>query len=171
MKGNQAQLLYNALCYEAGHPRRTQHILKVYALARLLGQRAGLDPDQQEILEAGAILHDIAIKYCKEHGGDACQENQRRAAPELVKQFLAEAGYPETAEPGVLELVLYHHEYGQTRGPLLQLLIEADLIVNCYECPPDQSQRQAIREVFQTAEGKELLTLCLDQEGANHEPA
>lgn len=163
MMGNEAQLLYSALCYEAGHSRRTQHILKVYALARLLGQRAGLNADEQEILQAGAILHDIAIKYCKEKWDDPSQENQRRAAPELVKRFLSEAGYPETATPKVLELVLHHHDYGQPRGFLLQLLIEADLIVNCYECPPDQKKRDSIEAVFQTAEGKELLTLCLSQ--------
>lgn len=169
--GNEAQLLYSALCYEAGHPRRTQHILKVYALARMLGQQAGLDSEQQKILQAGAILHDIAIRYCKEQGEEPNQENQRRAAPALVKHFLAKAGYPGAAVPGVLELVRCHHEYNQPRGLLLQLLMEADLIVNCYECPPDQDRRRDIEGVFQTMAGKELLALCLGREGTNHEQA
>ena len=31
---NEAKLLYDALLYENGHLRRTQHILKVYGLAK-----------------------------------------------------------------------------------------------------------------------------------------
>ena len=33
MKKPETKLLLDALLYEEGHPRRTQHILKVYALA------------------------------------------------------------------------------------------------------------------------------------------
>lgn len=32
---NEAKLLYDALLYENGHLRRTQHILKVYGLAKM----------------------------------------------------------------------------------------------------------------------------------------
>ena len=35
---NEAKLLYDALLYENGHLRRTQHILKVYGLAKMLGE-------------------------------------------------------------------------------------------------------------------------------------
>ena len=161
MEAREGQLLYSALCYEAGHPRRTQHILKVYALAKLLGQQAGLEEKQEEILGAGAILHDIAIKYCKDHGGAASQAEQQQAAPALVSDFLAKAGYPVEMLPDVLELVLHHHEYSRPHGQLMQLLMEADLIVNCYECPPDPARRQEIEAVFQTQQGKTLLALCL----------
>lgn len=69
---NETELLYRALCYEEGHPRRTQHILKVYALARLLGAQENLSDEERQVLQAAAILHDIAIGYCKAHcGGDA----------------------------------------------------------------------------------------------------
>ena len=44
---------------------------------------------------------------------------------------------------------------------LMQLLMEADLIVNCYECPPDPARRQENEAVFQTDQGKTLLALCL----------
>ena len=39
MINNETHLLYSVLCYEEGHCRRTQHILKVYALAKLFGEQ------------------------------------------------------------------------------------------------------------------------------------
>lgn len=162
MKKQETELLYRALCYEEGHPRRTQHILKVYALARMLGEREELPAEEREVLQAAAILHDIAIKYCKEtYDGDASQEKQKKEAPGLVKRFLQEAGYPSSLLAPVLELVIRHHDYEEPKTRLLQLLMEADLIVNCYESRPDSSKIPQIRDIFQTPSGKELLELCL----------
>lgn len=76
MQGNESTLLFRALCYEQGHVRRTQHILKVYALAKLLGEAEGLDDEQRQLLQAAAILHDIPIRFCKEHYPQACHSWQ-----------------------------------------------------------------------------------------------
>lgn len=159
---DEAKLLYKALSFEEGHSRRTQHILKVYALAKMLGEIEKLSSEEQVILNAAAILHDIPIKYCKEHyAGDACQENQRNEAPALVNKFLTEAKYQSSYYPQVLELVQKHHDYGCEKSKLLQLLMEADLIVNCYEYPPTQERVAEIKTVFVTAAGKQLLDLCV----------
>ena len=116
----------------------------------------------QQILQAAAILHDIAIKYCKEHcNGDASQKNQQREAPHLVHDFLSEANYLPSYIPQITELVLQHHNYEQSKSQLLQLLIEADLIVNCYESELRPEKAESIRQIFQTTTGKELLELCL----------
>lgn len=157
---HEAALLKDALCYEQGHPRRTQHILKVYALVKLLGECADLPSEQQQILQAAAILHDIAIKYCKEHcGGNACQENQRKAAPSLVRDFLHRAHYPDEWEAHILQLVLDHHCYDEREDPLLQLLIEADLMVNCWEQPPTPQKLQDMQQLFVSKAGKQLFAL------------
>ncbi len=163
---NESNLLKEALCYENGHRRRTQHILKVYALAKLLGEQAGLSEDDRGILQAAAILHDIAIRYCKEHyNGDACQANQRQEAPHLVRHFLCEADYPREWEQSVIELVQEHHIYEGPRSPLLQLLIEADLLVNCYESNPEEDALRKIEAVFQTNLGKMLFELYRQANG------
>lgn len=47
---NEAKLLYDALLYENGHLRRTQHILKVYGLAKMLGELENLPTHEQENL-------------------------------------------------------------------------------------------------------------------------
>lgn len=162
MINHEARLMNQVLRYEAGHPRRTQHVLKVYALAKLLGEQEQLSVENQQILQAAAILHDIAIKYCKEHyNGNASQDNQKREAPHLAQDFLSEANYLPSYIPQITELVLHHHDYEQPKTQLLQLLMEADLIVNCYESELSPEKAESVRRIFQTTTGKELLELCL----------
>ena len=162
MINHEAHLMNQVLRYEAGHPRRTQHVLKVYALAKLLGEQEQLSVENQQILQAAAILHDIAIKYCKEHyNGDASQNHQQRESPHRVQRFLSEANYLPAYIPQITELVLHHHVYELTKSQLLQLLMEADLIVNCYESELRPEKAESIQQIFQTATGKELLELCL----------
>ena len=109
-----------------------------------------------EILAAAAILHDIPIRRCKERYGDACQENQRREAPEMVESFLQEAGYPAGVSQKVLPLVLLHHQYGEAdRDKKLRILMEADLLVNDLEKEEPVSPEQ-LQGFFQTATGRQL---------------
>lgn len=160
---NETHLLFHALCYEEGHCRRTQHILKVYALAKLLGEQEKLSTEEQQILQAAAILHDIAIKYCKEqYHGDAGQDKQKKEAPHLVRRFLEDADYLPSFVPQITELVVKHHDYDAPKSKLLQLLMEADLIVNCYENYPCKDRMETIRKIFQTCSGRKLLELCMD---------
>lgn len=161
----ETKLLLDALLYEEGHPRRTQHILKVYALAKLLGECAGLGEEERRILQAAAILHDIPIKYCKEHDqGDACQANQQKEAPRLVQAFLQRAGYAPVYRTPVLELVMNHHCYTAPRSQLLQLLIEADLIVNAYETPLSEERWAEFQNLFRSDAGKALFSLQAQNE-------
>ena len=74
-------LMMNMLIFEEGHNRRTNHILKVYALAKTIGENENLDNDTMEIRQCSAILHDIGIKLCKEKYGIADQVHQQPEAP------------------------------------------------------------------------------------------
>ena len=104
MINNETHLLYSVLCYEEGHCRRTQHILKVYALAKLFGEQEKISVEDQQILQAAAILHDVAIKYCKEHyNGDASQNNQKQVVSILVTRFLESANYLPSYVPKIIE--------------------------------------------------------------------
>lgn len=164
MINDETCLLLSALRHEEGHIRRTQHILKVYSLARLLGEQEQLSEEDRQILQAGAILHDIAIKYCKEHyNGDACLNNQKKEAPHLVEDFLKKANYLPSYVPKILDLVVKHHDYDDPKSTLLQLLMEADLIINCYETYPDADKMEYIKNIFHTSTGTELLNLCLNR--------
>lgn len=159
MKNDESRLLREALLFEEGHPRRTQHILKVYALAKLFGEQEGLSPREQRILRAAAILHDIAIKPCKEKYGDACQENQRREAPAIARAFLSRAEYQPDDVPRILELILLHHCYDRIDGRDFQLLVEADLIAGCWECGDAREQAAKVRPLFRSGTGTQLIAL------------
>ena len=116
-------------------------------------------------MQAAAILHDVTIKYCKEHyNGDASQNNQKQVVSILVTRFLESANYLPSYVPKIIELVNCHHDYDKPKNKLLQLLMEADLIVNCYENRPDHKKAEYIKKIFQTDGGKELLALCLKKE-------
>lgn len=106
---NEAKLLYDALLYENGHLRRTQHILKVYGLAKMLGELENLPTHEQKNLRAAAILHDIAIKFCKEKYDDGCPANQRKEAPALARKFLTACGYAEEDLPRITKMIVLHH--------------------------------------------------------------
>jgi len=162
MINNESRLLYKALCFEEGHERRTQHILKVYALAKMFGEMENLPFEEQEILRAAAILHDIAIKFCKEkYNGECTQDLQKIEAPKLVKEFLKDANYNLDYYGRIIELVVKHHDYDITKSNMLQLLMEADLIINCYESSPDEQRLSKLTKVFKTEAGKKLLNLCI----------
>ncbi len=161
--GRESKLLMDALLYEQGHPRRTRHILSVYALSRLLGEKEGLDTREMQILGAAAILHDIPIKRCKEqYYGDAGQENQRREAPKMVEEFLLQAGYPAAFIPEVLDLVLRHHCYEGNRSKQLGILIEADLLVNCLESGKPEPKAAGFSRLFETNSGKRLFASLME---------
>lgn len=154
-KQRENRLLALALTYEQGHSRRSRHILSVLRLTQLIADGEEVKGEEREALLAAAILHDIPIRYCKEAYGDACQENQRREAVRMVPEFLQKAGYPPQTAQQVLPLVLGHHRYEETPGPLLQILMEADLLVNLLEGEPVSAK--FARGFFKTQEGKVLL--------------
>ena len=164
MINNECKLLTDALCYEQGHSRRTQHLLKVYALTKLIAESEFFSFEQEQIVRAAAILHDIAIKYCKDNlNGDASQENQRKYAKKLVHEFLTKSNYLPSYIPKITYLVENHHNYNNIDSKLLQVLIEADLIINCYE----GEKVDNIENIFKTKVGKKLFDAYL--KGAQNE--
>ena len=81
-----------------------------------------------------------------------------------MTRFLESANYLPSYVPKIIELVNCHHDYDKPQNKLLQLLMEADLIVNCYENRPDYKKAEYIKKIFQTDGGKELMALCLKKE-------
>ena len=97
-------------------------------------------------------------KICRMIAGSE-EKAQQKEAPGLVRDFLQQAGYPPDYLPRVLELVVNHHCYTGPHSQLLQLLIEADLIVNAYEEPLSEEERVYVRSLFHSDAGKELFLL------------
>ena len=56
-----AEVVRRMILFDKGDARRIQHFLKVYMFSAMIGTMENLPPEQQEILEIAAILHDIGI--------------------------------------------------------------------------------------------------------------
>ena len=90
-----AKLAALAAAYDAGDPRRVQHLMKVYAFCRILGQSEGLDGQAQNILEAAAVLHDIGIHEAERKHGSSAGKWQEAEGPAVAAPLLREAGADE----------------------------------------------------------------------------
>lgn len=134
------------------------HFLKVWAMAKTIGELEGLDKHTQEVLELAAVLHDISCPLCREKYGDTNGKNQELESPPLVAAFFA--GLP--VERGDVEriswLVAHHHTYTNIDGLDHQILLEADFLVNAGESGYARSAIENFRQhVFRTSAGMGLL--------------
>ncbi|MDD3416342.1 MAG: HD domain-containing protein [Lachnospiraceae bacterium] len=157
MINNENLLLKNALIYENGHKRRTQHILKVYALSSCIATSENLTEEQLTVIKAATILHDIAIKSCKEKYGNAEQSLQQKEALNIVPTMLKAANYLSSLTDDILFLILNHHNYNNISDIRLQILVEADLLVNYMEDPDEYAALHICdTDLFKTKTGFEL---------------
>ena len=92
-----------------GNLHDINHFLKVYAYARTIGVSEGLDPAAQTILEAAALLHDIACPLCREKYGNTDGAYQEKEGAPLAAAFLQDSGLAPEAIDRVVWLVGHHH--------------------------------------------------------------
>jgi hypothetical protein len=153
--------------YDAGDARRIHHFLKVYALAKALGELEELDEDTQEILEIAALTHDIGIHNSERKYGSAGGRHQEIEGPPEAKALLSGLGIAPSVIGRVCWLIAHHHSYEDIREIDHQLLVEADFLVNLYEdgMPPETVRRFEER-VFRSEAGKALLRAELGAETA-----
>lgn len=144
--------------YYSGDPKRIQHFIKVHAFARYIGLRENLPEHEQFLLECAALVHDIGIKPAEEQFGDCGGKLQERLGPPEAEKMLTALGFTAGDAARICYLVGHHHTYQNIDGRDLQILIEADFIVNLYE---DSASGNAItaayRSIFRTESGRELL--------------
>lgn len=140
--------------YLAGDIKRINHLAKVYAFARVIGQLEGLDHLTQEILEIAALTHDIGIKNCEIKYGHCGGDVQQIEGPPEAAQMLEKLGFAPSAVDRVCWLIAHHHTYHPIEGIDHQILIEADFMVNAAEDQlPQNAIRTARRQIFRTTAG------------------
>ena len=149
--------------YDKGDPRRIQHFVKVHALARTIGLAEGLDEKTLHTLEAAAIVHDSGIHESERLYHDTSGKHQEELGPGVARPLLEAAGYEPGEVDRVCWLVAHHHSYADIHDMDLQILVEADFLVNIYEDAmerPDARRRMAesaAQKVFKTKTGLALL--------------
>jgi len=161
------EVLHRMVLFDKGDARRIQHFLKVYMYAALIGKLEGLPPEQQEVLEVAAVLHDIGIHAAEQKYGSSNGKLQEQEGPPLARDLLNRAGgYAPELIDRVCFLIAHHHTYENVDGADWQILLEADFLVNSYEKNmPEEAVREMRARVFKTKSGIALLNNQYGLEG------
>ena len=137
-----------------GNLHDIDHFLKVWAVARTIGELEGLDRHAQEVLELTAVVHDIACPLCREKRGDTNGKHQELESPPLVAAFFEGLSVERPDVERISWLVAHHHTYTNVDGIDHRILLEADLLVNAGENGYSRTMIEGFRErVFRTAAG------------------
>ena len=143
---------------DAGDAKRIHHALKVYALARAIGGEEGLPPEERDVLETAAVLHDIGIHESERKYGSSAGYRQEQEGPPVARNLLEPFGLPPEFVDRVCYLIGHHHTYTGINGSDYQILVEADFLVNLYEDGAPKKEAQAVLDhVFRTETGKRYL--------------
>lgn len=119
--------------YFQGDPKRVQHFLKVYLFANWIGKEEGISSERLRILQGAACVHDIGIREGERLYGRNDGEIQEALGPEEADRLLASLGWDEKSRQRIAWLVGHHHHYEEIEDEDLQILIEADMLVNAWE--------------------------------------
>jgi len=150
--------------YLQGNLHEIEHMLKVYAYAKAIGEAEGLDADKQRTLEIAAVVHDIGIpEALRKYGCDAGPYQEELGPGEACKLLHGLGCDPNTIER-VCYLVGHHHSWKFVDGIDYRILLEADFLVNAGHHKPGREAILAAKEnFFRTQTGLTFLNKCLLQ--------
>ena len=152
-----AQIMQKMITYSDGNIHDIDHFIRVWTYARTIGELEHLDGETQYILEAAAILHDIACPLCRKKYGNTEGRHQEEEGTELAWEFLSDAGVTEEQRKRIAYLVGHHHTFTGIDGLDWQILVEADYIANATEnAYSKHNVRSFIQTVMKTDSAKRL---------------
>ena len=149
--------------YFGSDKKRIHHFLKVYSFAKTIGESDNLLPDDQELLEISAIVHDIGIKASEEKYNSSAGKYQELEGPPVAAVILKKLEFPAPVTERVAYLIGHHHTYDKIEGMDYQILVEADFLVNINEDGLDSSKqgldsiRKIKENIFKTKTGTKIL--------------
>lgn len=144
--------------FSEGNIHDIDHFLKVWALAKTIGEAEGLEPETQEILELAAVVHDIACPLCRVKYGNTNGKHQEEESAPLVEEFFSRLSVGTLNVERIKWLVEHHHTYTNVDGMDYQILLEADFLVNAGESGySKEAIENACENIFRTATGIRLL--------------
>ena len=128
-----SKIMEKMIAFSEGNIHDIDHLIRVWTYARTMGELEGLDGETQLVLEAAAIVHDIACPLCREKYGNTNGKHQETEGAPMAKEFLADSGLTDGQIERVAYLVGHHHTLSDIEGMDHQILIEADALVNLRE--------------------------------------
>lgn len=127
-KGKVVKLLVN---YFDVDYRRITHALEVLKHSeRIMEDKVACD---HEILVASALLHDIGIKISEELLGYNNGKTQEEYGPPVVRELLKSISFDSDKTEKVCNIIANHHSPSRYDYPELEILKDADRIVNKLE--------------------------------------
>ncbi len=155
---NICDVIESAVSYDRGDPKRINHFMKVYAFAGLIGRKEGISGRELDILEAAAVLHDIGIHNAEMLHGSSDGKYQELEGPGVAAYILSALGADDEFIGKVCNMVGRHHTYTGIDSLSLQILIEADFLVNIFEDGMSDGAISSVKEkIFRTAEGTRII--------------
>lgn len=154
-----AQLMRAMINYDSGDAPRIQHFVKVHNFAATIGVAEHLDEENQFILEAAAILHDIGIHPAEAKYGNCNGKAQEELGPSEARKLLTEVGGFTAAQiERICWLIGHHHTYNNVTTVDHRILLEADFLVNSFEAQLSTPSIIAFRNnVFRSASAIDML--------------
>ncbi len=167
-KPSPARMLEKMITFSEGNLHDIDHLLRVWAYARAIGEQEGLDADTQLVLEAAAITHDIACPLCREKYGRADGKHQEEEGAPMARDFLADSGMSAAQIERVAYLVGHHHSFTGVDGVDWQILLEADWLANAAENGwGAEKARHFLNGFAKTAAGRRLIrSVFLPRDGS-----
>lgn len=152
------KLLLKMINYNAGDIKRITHSIKVHQYAKLIGECEDLNDETRFILESSAILHDIGIKNCEIKYNSTSGKLQEKEGPIVASEILTSLNYSKKYIEKINHHISNHHSYNNIDSLSLQILIEADFLVNLEEeSSSKEVQNNVYNKIFKTKTGKELM--------------
>lgn len=144
--------------YSQGNHHDINHLMKVHGFAQTIARLENCSPQEQEIIEVAAIIHDIACPLCRKKYGNTNGKYQEAEGMILAREFLQDLDLPDETKERIIYLVGHHHTLQGIDGLDYQILIEADYLVNADESNYSrQNIENMYEQVFKTSTGKSLL--------------
>ena len=141
-----------------GSFRDINHFLKVWAYARNIGIGENLDKNTQKTLETAAIVHDISCPSLRAKYGSADGKKQEEVSSPMIKEFFAGTDLHTDVVDRIDYMIAHHHTYTDVDGIDLQILLEADFLVNAQEMGIKKDAiEEMMKNVFKTDTGIRYL--------------
>ena len=128
MQYSRAQIVRIVVGYFGEDDRRIEHALRVlYHAEHIMKDHEGCDP---EIVIACALLHDVGIKVSEDRLGYNNGKTQEEYGPPEAEALLTSIGFPVLKIQKVKNIIGNHHSPSRYDYVELEVLKEADRIVN-----------------------------------------
>ena len=157
-----SEIMEKMIAFSEGNIHDIDHLIRVWTYAKTIGELEKLDAGTQYILEAAAIVHDIACPLCREKYRNTNGKLQETEGARMAYEFFSGTGLNVEQIDRIAFLVGHHHTYTDVDGADYQILLEADYIANASENGySEKNVTNFIEKIMRTASGRRLAQMVL----------